>query len=75
MGSSNVPNKINKKGKNLCQLYIPNKVRSFTWRDSKNILPTKDNLYRRKITEDPLCVVCGCELESGGHIFWDCEKA
>ena len=65
----------NKFWKDLWQLYIPNKVRSFDWRASKNILLTMDNLYRRKITEDHLCVVCGCELESSDHILWDCEKA
>ena len=73
-GLSNVQNQKKKIWKNLWQLQIPNKVRSFAWRASKNIPPTKDNLYRRKITEDPLCVVCGCEPESSGHILWDCEK-
>ena len=61
--------------KNLWQLHIPNKVGSFAWRASKNILSMKDNLYRRKIIEDSLCVVCGCEPECSGHILWDCEKA
>ena len=40
--SSNVQNQKKKKGKILWQHYIPNKVRSFTWRASKNILPMKD---------------------------------
>ena len=67
--------KIRKKNwKNLWQLHIPNKVRSFAWRASKNKMSMKDNLYRGKITEDPRCVVCGFEPESGGHIFWDCER-
>ena len=32
-----------------------------------------DNLYRRKISEDPLYVVCGCESESSDHILYKVE--
>lgn len=32
------------------RLWVPNKIWSFTWRACKNILPTKANLFCRRIT-------------------------
>ena len=32
-----------------------------------------DNLNRRKISKDPLYVVCGCESESSDHILYKVE--
>jgi hypothetical protein len=34
------------------------------WRACQNILPTKDNLVKRKIIQDPLCPICGLEPET-----------
>jgi hypothetical protein len=36
------------------------------WRACSNALATKANLFRRKITEDPLCPMCA---ESSGN-YW-----
>lgn len=73
-GSSNVQDQ---KGfwKTLWRLNIPNKVKSFARRASKNILPTKANLYHKWVTNDPMCVACGCKPKSSGYALWDCEKA
>ena len=73
-GSSNVQDQ---KGfwKTLWRLNIPNKVKSFARRASKNILPTKANLYHKRVTNDPMCVACGCKPKSSGYALWDCEKA
>lgn len=43
----------------------PNKIKSFAWRASKYIFPTKDNLCHRKIIDD----ACGIVAESSGHMF------
>ena len=42
----------------LWTLNVPPKVRIFVWRACSNVLPTWDNLYRRKINIDPRCEFC-----------------
>jgi ribonuclease HI len=44
----------------------------FLWQACNNILPTKENLWKRKITNDPLCPVCHSEVETVGHALWSC---
>ncbi|KAL0009325.1 hypothetical protein SO802_010827 [Lithocarpus litseifolius] len=61
--------------KYIWKLNVPHKVRHFTWRACKNILPTKDNLVRRKVLIDGGCDECKTELESSGHVFWTCPRA
>jgi ribonuclease HI len=39
------------------------------------VLPTKENLYKRKITNDPLCLVCFLEIETAGHALWSYSGA
>jgi hypothetical protein len=45
------------------------------WKACQNILPTKDNLVKRKIIQDPLCLICGLESKTSFHILWDCPSA
>ena len=40
-----------------------------------NIIPTKANLYHRKVIEESLFEACGLEEETSGHAFRDCEHA
>jgi hypothetical protein len=47
----------------------------FLWQACNNILPTKDNLFKRKITDDPLCSMCQLEVETMGHALWSCPAA
>jgi ribonuclease HI len=61
--------------KKLWKLNLPMSARQFLWRACTNSLPTKENLFRRKITSDPLCPFCGLYTESTGHILWSCESA
>ena len=41
--------------KGIWSLRIPNKVKKLLWRACRNALPTKANLVRRTIIDDPLC--------------------
>jgi hypothetical protein len=50
-------------------------LRNFLWKVSLNLLPTKDNLYRKKIAQDPLCPICLQEQETTGHIQWGCRPS
>jgi hypothetical protein len=51
------------------------RMKVFMWRACSNALATKANLFRRKITEDPLCPMCGVQAETTGHILWGCSAA
>ena len=51
---------------------VPHKVCHFTWRSCRNILPTKENLLRRKIVMDGCYEECCEDVESSGHLFWEC---
>jgi len=37
----------------LWSLQVPRALKMFLWKVCHNALPTKENLYRRKITKDP----------------------
>ena len=54
---------------------MPNKVKHFAWKACRNILDTKENLWRRNITNDGVCESCGKFIESACHMFWFCDQA
>jgi len=54
---------------------VPNVVKDFMWRASKNALPIKANLIKRKVlVDDPFCLICGVAVETTGHILWSHYK-
>ena len=59
----------------LRKLWIPNKIKAFGWKACNDILPTKENLSKRKIIEDEMCPICTRFLESAIHALWECEVA
>lgn len=59
----------------LWKLPIPPKVRNFVWRACSDILPTRANLYRRKVHINPMCEACGEHEETAIHILWQCPLA
>ena len=61
--------------KGICQLKLPHKLRHFAWKVGQNILATKDNLKRRKISDDDECVLCGQYEETTCHLLWFCKHA
>ena len=58
--------------KKIWGLQVPNKVKNFIWRACKEALPTKANLYRRKIAQDALCESCKVRSEDGSHSIFFC---
>lgn len=52
---------------------VPTVVKNFLWRVCNNSLPTRDNLYKKKITIDPLCPICGLVPETSVHALWSCS--
>jgi hypothetical protein len=59
----------------LWELDTPNADKNFMWRACNGILPTKVNLYRRKIVQDDRCPICNLEGESVCRILWTCPSA
>lgn len=55
----------------IWSLNIPNKLKTFAWRASRNILPIKVNLCHCGVLDDPTCEACGLGDETDGLFFWD----
>lgn len=73
-GAVSEDSNLSKFWKYIWKVNVPYKVRHFTWEACKNILPTKDNLVRRKVLSDGCCDECKVEVESSGHLFWACLR-
>ena len=56
-------------------MQVPNKVKHFAWKACRDILATKENLWKRNITKDNLCESCGKAPKTICHIFWFCDRA
>jgi len=61
--------------KRIWSLKVPRSITLFIWRACNEILPTRYNLFKRKIFPDFLCPMCGLEPETSGHILWGCDSA
>ncbi|KAK9988426.1 hypothetical protein SO802_028665 [Lithocarpus litseifolius] len=61
--------------KRIWSINVPPKVRTFIWRACSNILPTKTNLFQRKMRVNPTCSMCGQHVETTEHILWECPLA
>jgi len=59
----------------IWSLSIPQSVQLFIRRACNEILPTKEKLCHRRVVEDPICPMCGKEVESGFHALWRCPAA
>lgn len=70
--SSNSQSEVWKK---LWALPILNVEENFLWMARQDILPTRENLLKRKIINDPVCLLCGFMVGTGFHILWQCPTA
>lgn len=59
----------------LWALNIPGVVKTFLWRVCNNVLLIRDNLFKRGVTQDLLCPICGLYSETVVHALWSCESA
>jgi len=61
--------------KELWKLKVPMKVTMFAWRLLKDILPTRDNLRRKRVElHEYVCPLCRSMDESASHLFFHCSK-
>lgn len=61
--------------KGIWSLALPEKIKIFLWRASNNLLPTAENLWRRKIIQDPIFQRCRRSIESISHALLICKPA
>jgi hypothetical protein len=54
---------------------VPSVVKMFLWRALNNLLLTRQNLFKKGVTSDEMCPICGLEEESVSHIIWECQFA
>ncbi|KAG7941775.1 hypothetical protein I3843_16G063500 [Carya illinoinensis] len=73
-GRTNCGKTAEKWGK-LWELKVPNAEKLFLWKASNNFLPTKQNLFKKKVVEDPSCPMCSQQVESIEHALWECKAA
>ena len=70
-GQSN-PTAHNGFWKEIWSLNVPNKIKHFLWCACCEALPTKKNLFNRKVTHNDFCECCGREVEDTIHALWEC---
>ncbi|XP_040996168.1 uncharacterized protein LOC121242360 [Juglans microcarpa x Juglans regia] len=59
--------------KAIWKMRVPNKVRVFAWRACKESLPSKYNLFKRKIIDSPACDFCNNSIEDVSHAVLQCH--
>lgn len=74
-GASSTDGPTNSLWKRTWRIRGPRVVRMFMWQACSNILPTNENLLKRKVLPNPLCPICRREAETVGHALWSCPAA
>lgn len=59
----------------LWKMNIPNAAKVFVGRTCLESLPTKDNLFKKKIVESSTCPICLSNIEIVNHALWDCPTS
>ena len=58
--------------KSIWSLEFPNKFKNLVWRACRNSLPTKQNLTRRTLIDNPIYDRCSLQAEDSLHALWSC---
>ncbi|KAH9763516.1 reverse transcriptase domain-containing protein [Citrus sinensis] len=59
----------------IWKLLLPEKVKIFLWRAAKNLLPTAENLRKKRVMQEATCPICKKEIESTTHALLFCKFA
>ncbi|KAL9670549.1 hypothetical protein QQ045_008102 [Rhodiola kirilowii] len=54
------------------KLSLPRKIKIFGWRGFHDSYPTGSSLYKRGMTNNVCCAICGYKIETSAHIFLHC---
>jgi len=60
--------------KRMWSMEVPQVVKIFLWRVFNNALPTRANLFKRKVVEVCKCSICGSDDETTSHAIWSCPS-
>lgn len=74
-GSTSNTTNMHKIWKRIWKIKGQKMVKTFIWQACSNILPTKENLFKRKVTTDSLYPICQLEVELVRHALWSCPAA
>jgi hypothetical protein len=74
-GSSSSKEESSSFWRKIWKLKGPNVVKSFLWKACSNVPPTKANLHRGGVIQDPLCPIYGLEPETMRHALWSFSSA
>ncbi|XP_041025335.1 uncharacterized protein LOC121265715 [Juglans microcarpa x Juglans regia] len=74
-GSTSPERKDADQWKNVWALEVPGGYKHFVWSALNNALPTRSNLLKKKVCEDPWCPSCKREEEDVQHALWCCPGA
>ena len=74
--NASVSDSANKKlfWKRLWKMNVLSKIKNFLWRACSEALPTRSNLAKRKVLDDPTCQLYGSEHENTMHALWSCKN-
>lgn len=61
--------------KEVWNLNVPSVVKTFLWKVLNDCLPTRVNLTKRRVMENPKCPICEREEETISHTLWSCPAA
>ena len=59
----------------IWKLAIPEKVKIFLWRAAHDLLPTAENLWKKKVLQEPMCQSCYCHVETVSHALVERNRA
>ncbi|KAI5648255.1 hypothetical protein M9H77_34260 [Catharanthus roseus] len=59
----------------LHNLMVQQKIKMFLWRAALNILPTRENLFKRGETNSLACIHCGFQFKNDRYVLFDCVFA
>ena len=57
----------------IWELEVLNKIKHFIWRACRESLPTKKNLFTKKVTRNAICDLCHDGVEDVLHVLWGCQ--
>lgn len=52
---------MDERWENIWNIEVPSVTKMFLWKVGNSLLPTKENLFKRKVIEDKRCPVCNAE--------------
>jgi hypothetical protein len=74
-GQCSNPEKKKDIWKTIWALGVPNVVKKIIWKACNEVLPTRQNLFRRKVIEMNICPCFEAEEKDALHALWSCPAA